>query len=95
MLFFIAIIIFLYFLGMFKNNKTYCSKYIPLIENYQKQYNKYPNNLNSFKKSLVDFRYSSKDCGYHNNKTSYSFYAHDGFMGVVGYSSIDKKWWYD
>ena len=91
----ITIIIFIYSISMFKDNETYCSKYIPYIEEYYKTHGEYPKNLYSFKKSFIDVRYKEEDCGYEYNETAYSFFSSDGFMGVIGYSSIDKKWWYD
>jgi len=91
----ISIIVFLYILGMFKDNKTYCSKYIPYIEKYYKTHGEYPKNLYSFKKSFIDVRYKEEDCGYEYNETSYSFFSSDGFIEIVVYSSVDKKWWYD
>ena len=97
LLFFIlsGISLFLYSIGMFKDNETFCSKYIPYIDQYYKIHGKYPENLAIFSKSYIDFNYNPKDCGYRHDKISYSFYGSDGYMGVVGYSSIDKKWWHD
>ena len=91
----LAIAIFLYFIGMLKDNQTLCTNYIVQIDNYHKIHGEYPPNLKLFKKSLIDFRYNAHDCGYKHNDKSYSFFAYDGFMGVVGYDSISKKWWYD
>jgi len=90
-----AVIIFSYAIGMFKNNKNFCSKYIPHIEHHYKVHGEYPTDLTSYNISFIDFRYKPQDCHYKHNETSYTFYGSDGYMGVLGYSSIDKKWWYD
>ena len=79
----------------FRDYKKYCSKFIPKLEQYHKSNGVYPDSLEMFKTDALDFRYSKKECGYDNNTEYFSFYFSDGFIGVIGYDSKKKMWWFD
>ena len=79
----------------FRDYKTFCSKYIPKLEQYKQKSGYYPKSLKQIEVSIYDFRYNYKECGYKADKNYFSFYFSDGFIGVYGYNSTTKKWWHD
>ena len=94
---FIGISLFFWFYLIsdgFRDYQKFCSQYIVPIDNYYYLHNKYPSNLQEFKTSILDTRYNPKECGYYIKNMHYGFIVPNGF-GIAGYSSIDKKWWYD
>jgi len=78
----------------YRDYTNFCAKYIPKLENYYQEHNRYPQTIEIFDKSLIDFRYAINNCGYQTSEGQYTFYFQEGF-GVKGYSSINKKWWID
>jgi len=79
----------------YRDHKEFCSKYIPLLEQYHHKYKVYPSTLTTFPKSFWDFRYSFNECNYRITDDYYTFTSINGLMGVIGYSSKDAKWWHD
>ena len=77
-----------------KNYEIFCSQHIPLLDNYYVNNGAYPVTLNMLDRQNLNKKYIDKDCGYTTGEKGYSFHISHG-LGVAGYSSIDKKWWYD
>lgn len=94
-LFCLGILFFYNISNGFRDYKNFCSKYIVPLEHYHQEYRTYPSSLKNFEKAFYDFRYDYKECGYKEEEDYFSFYFSDGFLGVWGYNSNSKKWWYD
>jgi len=77
-----------------KDYKQFCSNHIPLLTTYYQINNEYPKNLSILNRVELNSNYLDKDCGYRREKLGYHFIISYG-MGVAGYDSITKKWWYD
>ena len=95
---FFMVILFLSLFYLFsytpKQHQVYCAQYIPLLKSYHIQHHTYPSDLDIFEKNIIDQRYQPDVCGYSTNNITYAFMIHDR-MGVIGYDSTDKQWWYD
>ena len=93
---------FIFFIGYimsadrtdYKEREKYCSKYIPLLENYFNNKKVYPLSLSVVQIDNIHPIYNPKDCRYSKEKTGYHFVLFYG-MGISGYDSIKKEWWYD
>lgn len=95
---FLAYILFISYIisDGFRDYKNYCSQFIPSLDTYYKQHQKYPKTLLQLAggKTGFNFRYSINGCGYQTNEKSYTFYYAEGF-GVGGYNSDTQQWWID
>jgi len=94
-LFCLGILFFYTISNGFRDYKSFCSNYIEPLEQYHQKNGTYPPSLENFETSSYDFRYNYEKCGYEREKDSFSFFFSDGFIGVIGYSSKNSKWWYD
>ena len=95
-LWFAGIVVLFYLLSNgFRDYKSYCAHFIPLINSYYLVTHKYPESLDMVDDKLAKYiRYTPKKCGYWHGKSSYGFYFSEGFT-VYGYNSKTKKWWQD
>jgi hypothetical protein len=74
--------------------KQFCSNHIPLLTTYYQINNEYPKNFSNLNRLELNPKYLNEDCGYRREKLGYYFIISYG-MGVAGYDSIKKEWWYD
>ena len=103
-LLFLIFIFFAYLLTVFyfvtdgfRDYKGYCSQFIPALEFYYEQHQRYPKNILELAggKTGFNFRYNPDECGYKPVEKGYIFYLSDGYLGIWGYESWTNKWWYD
>lgn len=81
--------------GGFRNYVTFCSEYVPLLNEYRAKNLKYPDNLAEFNKPNFYPRYDVSMCGYINSGSEYSFAVREGLIGIAIYNSSNGKWFYD
>ena len=100
-LFFITLLFaFIMFMGYllsdkdYKEKENFCKQYIPLLELYYKVNNHYPERLSDLDEVILSTQSLNKACGYNRENLGYHFILFRG-MGVAGYDSIKKEWWYD
>ena len=79
----------------FRDYMTFCSRYMPLLEEYRAKNSKYPKNLSEFRKPDFYPRYDAAICGYSRLDNGYMFYMPEGLIGTAIYNSNEGKWFHD
>ena len=77
-----------------KDTEDFCTGYIPLLEVYYKQNNQYPEKLSDINRIILNPKFSNNSCGYSRKGIGYYFIILQG-LGIAGYDSIKREWWYD
>jgi len=90
----LMLFVLMYMIKPDKNYEQFCTNHISLIDNYYIKNGVYPPSLNILDRKGLNIKYLERDCGYTKGEKGYGFHISHG-LGVAGYSSIDKKWWYD
>jgi len=93
----------------FRDYQTYCSHFIPILDQYYVQHHTYPASLSEIDDAKIwNIRYSPENCGYSTQEGGFHYdtlsrqlkrkewvyyFYFLDGMTVFGYDSKSKKWW--